>query len=106
MQRLGMWYSIAGCFLLTFLLSWGALSAYWKGKETDMKWWNWFLHGLGIGLAFLPMALIGIGWVLILIRAVVLGITMSVWSELNDNVVWEEVGRGALIILTLPILFI
>jgi len=92
-------------FTISFLLSWGALSTYWK-KSADAKWINWFFHGFGIGLSSIPFAWIGIAWWLILIRAVVLGITMMLVSEWNDNPVWEECGRGALIVLTLPILFI
>ena len=92
-------------YLLTFLLSWGALSTYWK-KGADAKAINWFFHGFGIGLSSIPFAWIGIAWWLILLRAVVLGITMMAVSELSDNVYVEECGRGALIVLTLPILFI
>jgi hypothetical protein len=102
MERLGMWY----CYLISFLLTWAALTTYWKKKGTDARWWNWFLHGFMIGLSSIPLAWIGIAWWLILIRAVVLGITMMIWSDLNDNAVKEELGRGALIVLTLPILFL
>lgn len=100
-----MQYSIAACFLVSFLLSWGALSTYWK-KDVDAVGWNWFLHGLGIGLAFLPFIYVGIPWEFICVRAFTLGLLMMMWSEINDNVVWEECGRGALIVLTLPILLL
>lgn len=99
------------CFLASFILTALALSTYHKWlnrffqKSTDdSHYFNWLAHGLGIGLAMLPFAWIGIAWWLILIRAIVLGISMMVWSELNDNAVWEETGRGFLIIATLPIL--
>lgn len=90
-------------YFLAFLLSWGALSAYWKTGE-DMKWYHWFMHGFGIGLAFLPIMFLGYNCYLIILRAFILGATMMIWSENTTNVVKEEVGRGALIILTLPIL--
>ena len=99
--------------LVTFGLSWLFLSTYhkylnkWFNKpRTDAFYFNWLAHGIGIGLAMIPMAWIGITWWLILIRAVVLGLSMMVWSELNDNAVSEEFGRGALIVLSLPLLML
>lgn len=99
-------------FVISFILTLGSLSTYHKwlnklfGKTTEDSWWfNWLAYGLGIGLAILPVTFLGISWYLIVLRAIVLGLAMMVWSELNDNAVWEECGRGVLIILTLPILF-
>jgi hypothetical protein len=102
MERLGMFYPYA----ISFLLTWGALTTYWKKKGTDARWFNWLAHGAGVGLAAIPFAWIGISWWLILIRAIVLGLTIMIWSENNDNAVKEELGRGFLIVATLPILFI
>lgn len=99
-----MQYSIIGCFLVAFLLSWGALSTYWKKKGVDPVGWNWFLHGLFIGLAFLPFVFIGFLWQAILLRAAVLGILMMIWSVLINSACWEEFGRGVLIILTIPLI--
>jgi hypothetical protein len=93
-------------YLLCFGLSWGALSTYWKKKGTDAKWWNWFLHGFFVGLAAIPCMFLGVKLYIIIIRAVILGLAMMVWSEKIDDVTWEESGRGALIILTLPIILI
>ena len=93
-------------YLACFCLSWLALSAYWKGKKTDMQWYHWSIHGFGVGLAAFPLYWLEIAWWLILARAVILGLTMMWWSENNDDVFWEEGGRGALITLTLPILLI
>ena len=91
-------------YLVSFLLLWGALSTYWKFKAIDCKWYHWFIHGLGIGLSMFPVIFIGYNCNLIILRAITLGLTMMLWSEMNNNVFWEETGRGALIILTLPIL--
>jgi hypothetical protein len=97
-------------YLACFILSWGALSTYhkwlnpiFKKPKTDCFWFNWLAHGMGIGLACLPL-LTYIPLINILCRVTVLGITIMLWSELNDNAVWEEVGRGVLIICTLPLL--
>lgn len=106
MEGLGVQYRVISCFLASFLLSWGALSTYWKKKGTDAEWWNWFLHGFGIGLAMLPFVFIGLSLNKIIIRALAMGVLMMIWSEWHDDVVWEECGRGACILLTLPILFI
>lgn len=100
-----MQYRIIGCFLAAFLLSWGALSTYWKKKGTDAEWWNWFLHGFGIGLAMLPFVFIDLSLKKIIIRSMVMGALMMMWSEGQNDVVWEECGRGACIVLTLPILW-
>jgi len=90
-------------YALTFGLSWAAISAYWKGKAVDMKSRHWFLHGLGIGLAAMPLAWVGIAWWLILARAVILGLLMM-WISDRTRLAWlEENARGFLIILTLLI---
>jgi len=92
-----------GLFLVTYGLMFASLTTYWK-KGVDAKAINWFFHGFGVGISCLPLTWLGIDWWLILARAVILGITMMWWSENNDDVLWEEGGRGALIILTLPVL--
>lgn len=92
------------CYLISFLLHWACLSAYWKGKAEDMEWWNWFLHGFFIGLAMIPFVFIDVDLWLILFRSVVLGFTMMAWSVKVKKAAYNEFGRGALIVLTLPIL--
>ena len=87
-----------------FLLSWAAVSAYWKGDAVDMKARHWFYHGLGIGLSALPLCCIGITWWLVLIRSVALGLTMMAVSEYFENACAEECSRGALIVATLLII--
>lgn len=100
------------CYFGSFILSWIALSTYHKwlnkffGKpDTDAFWFNWIAHGLGIGLAVLPFVAVGISVWMILCRAVVLGILMMLWSDSQKNTV-AELGRGALIIATIPLLFL
>ena len=79
----------------------GALSTYWKKKGTDAIWCNWFLHGFGIGLALIPYG-IGIhNLYVVLCRAIILGISMAIWSHFIHKDWLDEGGRGALIILTL-----
>ena len=85
-------------------LMYGAMTTYWKclnkyfhDTTEDSHWYNWAAHGLMIGLAFLPYAVSpgAIG------RAVAMAILMTIWSESMDNAVWEECGRGAIIVGTI-----
>jgi len=92
--------------LLSFGLTIGAISTYWKKKGSDAKWWNWALHGLGIAVAMLPYA-IGVGcYIGFGIRCVFLPVAIMLWSEIIGNAVVEEFGRGCLIGLTIPLLLI
>ena len=86
---------------LCYPLMVGALSTYWKKKGTNATWRNWFLHGFGIGLALLPYVVFTHSLQPILVRVVLLGISMAIWSHFNHIDKWDEGGRGALIILTL-----
>ena len=104
------WIGMGIC-LVTFLLTWGALSTYHKylnkyfDKSTDnVHWFNWLAHGIGVGLATIPFVIIGSTMTLTWVRAVILGALMMVVSELSDDVWVEENGRGALIVLTTPLL--
>ena len=86
---------------LCYPLMVGALSTYWKKKGEDTRWYNWFLHGFGIGLALLTYVVFTHSLQPVLVRAVILGISMAIWSHFNHIDKWDEGGRGALIILTL-----
>ena len=104
-----MWkyYAISLLLHVLFLSTyWGWINKFFNVAIEDKVWFNWLLHGFGIGLAMMPFALVGLSWVLILIRAVILGFVMMVWSDSWDIDWVEEMGRGASIILTLPILLL
>ena len=90
-------------FPAAFLLSWGALSTYWK-KGANAKTIHWLAHGLGIGLAMIPFIWAGVPWWLLGIRAAILSGTMAWLSDKTKIVQIEEGGRGALIVLTEAIL--
>jgi hypothetical protein len=97
--------------IVSFICSYGlmgaALSTYWdwlfKGKD------NMYMHGFGVGLALFPLSLFGMSWCGVIIRAVVLGLSMGLLQkyvlkkQIPHSDVIEEMGRGALIILTLPL---
>jgi hypothetical protein len=96
--------------LLCFPLMFGAMTTYWKvlnkffKKSTeDSYWFNWLAHGLMIGLALFPLTFFVGLLVEVLARSIFLGLLMMIWSEIIDDAVYEEMGRGALIILTLTL---
>ena len=67
---------------------------------------NWFLTGIGYSLAMLPYVISEGLWLGFISRTIVLGALTMIWSELISNDVHEELGRGALLTLTVPLLFI
>jgi hypothetical protein len=95
-----------GALAITFGLVLGAQTTYWKKKGTDAKWFNWAFTGAGYSLALFPIAWVTGRWLGFGIRSIVLTGLTVLWSQLMDNVVWEECGRGALEIVTLPLLLI
>lgn len=101
---------ILGHLHWTLLLCFGALfglsSTYFKKKGTDAMWWNWALVGLSFSLSMLPLVIAQGLWVGFFSRTIACIILTTGWSQLIGNAVWEECGRGAIIILTLPLLLI
>jgi hypothetical protein len=104
---LGLHGAIFGVF--AYVLTALALSTYHdylSPDGTSENWLCWLMTGLCYGLAAFPLFWAGIHWYMIGIRAVVLAILTMVWSE---KIGWdrlEEFGRGALLIITLPLLLI
>ncbi len=92
--------------ILVFGLMWAALSTYFKRKGTDAKWYNWMLVGLAFSLATFPFIISQHLWLGFFVRSVLLSGSVCLWSEINGNAVWEEMGRGALIIISIPLLLI
>jgi hypothetical protein len=82
-------------FLSTFVLSYFALLTYW---DRVFKYDNFYAHGLGCGLAGLPLLMI-VPWWLVVGRLLVCTVGMGLWSRFIDNDVAEEFGRGVLFIL-------
>lgn len=86
-----------------------ALTTYHDYLSPDGKrenWLCWLITGLVYGLAALPLIWAGVHWYAIIGRSIVLG-GLTMWvSERSGKVLTEEFWRGALIILTLPILII
>ncbi len=96
-------------YIISFILHWAALSTYWDfitGKD------NLYLHGFFVGLSTIPYMFLGIPLYLIIIRSIVLAISFGLINKYANK--WtiphsddlEELSRGGLLIITLPILLI
>ena len=97
--------TIAG-LVATAGLTFASLTTYFKRKDTDAYWFNWALVGLAFGLSALPFAFATQYWLGFILRTVFLSVTVCVWSEIQGNVVIEEVGRGVLFTASMPILLL
>ena len=100
---LGFILSYWWAYLLTFGLSWGALSAYWG---LDEKRWGYWAHGLGLSLAILPIVFVTGHWIGFILRTIILTGFITIWSELVSKDKIEERGRGFAIIVTTLLLLI
>jgi len=89
--------------LLAFLGLFGALTTYW---DELFGYDNFYFHGFMVGFAYL-FYVIGshllYGWI---IRCFVLAFLMGKISDKSDNVWVEELGRGAVIGWSLPLMLI
>lgn len=85
-------------YLLAFGANAGAVSAYWGQDEKKFGYW---LHGLGLSLAILPVILFTGSWLGFALRTILLTSTICLWSEYTKWDVLEEWGRGFLIIISL-----
>ncbi len=118
--------------LLLRLFNWGCLgilgtvwieSTYFKKKGSDAEWWNWLLVGLSFSVAILPWFVWSwivnhkpVHWIGYLVRITVCtGLTLlwqeqlsalfSKWLDIGKDIT-DEFGRGAIQIITLPLLLI
>lgn len=92
--------------ILVFGLSFASLTTYFKKKGTEAKWYNWMLVGLTDGLSVLPLCFVypiwrGFAW-----RILACTVTTTLCSCIIGNDVVEEVGRGIIRVMTLPLLLI
>lgn len=92
--------------VVSFLLSFGSMTTYWKGDKPDVKWYHWLITGAMYSLAMLPFVWYMRLWVQLAIRTVVLALITMVWSEKIEDVFLEAGGRGFWYCITTPILFI
>ena len=95
-------------WILSFGLLYGSLTTYnkWMNKffghsKDDVHWYGWAMTGFSYGCAFLPFYYI---WHLVLLRAVLLGLLVMIWSVLISWDKLEEWGRGFLIVSSVLLL--
>ena len=98
-NNFGLWTIVS--LIATFGLVFGAQTSYFKEKGTEAKWKNWLLVGLAFSCALAPIAWVTGKWFAWVLRLFILTGFTILWSEWQDNVVWEESGRGAAQVLTL-----
>jgi hypothetical protein len=97
----GLWW----LHLISAVLLFGSLTTYWEhwGSD-DVEWYEWLATGFVYSLAYLPYVWYLDLWIPFLIRTIVLALLTMAWSEVIDDVDWEERGRGFLIVISLPLL--
>ena len=91
------WY----VYLISMGWCYGMITTYW---DEVFKYDCFAFHGFMIGVSYLLLAWGSGMWMGYIVRSAFLGLSMGVLSALTGNVDKEELGRGALIGLTLPIL--
>ena len=91
-------------YLIMAILFKLAISTYWD--DSKLNWMkgkdNFYMHGFGIGLSLLPIAL---SWWTPL-YAIILGGSMGLICDITSDVNVEELSRGSLIILAIPLLLL
>ena len=85
------------------VLMFGAMCTYWK-SGTDCRWYNWFITGLMYAVAWLPYCNMTNNQLGFALYAIIVSISTCVWSELIDNDIAEEMGRGFIVAFFAPLL--
>lgn len=92
--------------LLAFGLFFASLTTYWDSVPFNKGKDNFWMHGFFCALAYLPYAIATGNWIGFGIRTLVSTVGIGAWSEFVTNDIQEEVGRGMILIATLPILLV
>jgi hypothetical protein len=82
-------------YLLTFGLSWAALSTYWDFLFGEDNFW---FSGLICGVAGMPLLMCGVPWQVLVLRLAIVTIGWGIWSAIMGWDVAEEMGRGGLFV--------
>lgn len=102
------WFYWSGVFILAVLpclvMMFAAQTTYFKKKGTDAKWYNWLFVGLAFSISYLPYSLVVGNVSGFMVRTVIVTVFTVLWSEFVGKDTWEEMGRGAIQIVTLPLL--
>lgn len=116
LRQLGVGVSVTGGLIALFGFHWWILaclgtswaeSTYFKKKGTDAQLINWMAVGLVFALVPLPFIISsGSYWFGFVIRSVFVVSTTTLIGELVGDVQWSEGLRGALQVVSLPLLLI
>lgn len=85
--------------LITLPASFAVMTTYWKRKGQDASWYHWWTTGLMYAVAFLPVCYFLSRIEAFVFFTIFLSTATALWSSLMKNVVWEECGRSAILIL-------
>ena len=97
------------CLAIAIGLMGAALSTYhyFLPKPANYNGFWYALHGLAIGLAAFPIALVTHHWLGYGLRVLVLPIFMGIWyGTMKKNDFWHEFGRGFICVASAPLLLI
>ena len=81
----------------------GALTTY---LDSIFGYDNFWVHGLIVGIAYLPYAIVGGAWIGFILRCAVISVAMGLVSKFSSKDTVEEVGRGSTIPATTPLFLI
>lgn len=116
LRQFGIGVAVTGTLLIWFGFNWWILlclgtswaeSTYFKKKGTDAKWYNWMAVGVVFALVPIPYIIAGShNWIGFALRSIfIIPATVLVGTFVGD-VDWSEGLRGALQIVSLPLLLI
>ena len=88
-----LFYGLTGASLTTYLDSIFGFDNFWAA-------------GFLVGISTFPLIFCGLHWYMVLARALVLAVLWGGWCAIFKNATVEELGRGAFITLTIPLLLI
>ena len=92
-----------GMLVICYPLLGGALSTY---LDSIFGFDNFWAAGFLCGIVAFPLLFCGIAWWMILIRAIILAVLWGGWCSIFSKDTTEEYGRGAFLVLTIPLLLI
>ena len=84
----------------SFGITFGALTTYWDFINEEDNFW---LHGLFVGLAAFPVAIVTGHWWMFIVRALIIAIWSGVWSMIWK---WDDAEEGGRLLPLIPTLYI
>lgn len=95
---------LSGSLVLTFFVQWSTLSTYWKKHAPDVLWYHWFMTGFMWGMSPIFYILVTKHWIFFSIRTIFLALFTMYWSEKQNNVFKEDMGKSFAFVSTMSLL--